>query len=368
MNRKEDLLQKILAKFEKTASRVRDGIPSRTQNGVFDDMENQISYWTNGFWGGLLWLAYAQTRNPEFLQWANGAEDKLDRALGDFEKLDHDVGFMWHLTAVANYKATGNEKSAKRGFVAASALASRFTPGGAFIRAWNGVEVNGWAIIDCMMNLPLLYWAADYRKDPHFSNIAQAHAETTMRNFIYPDGSSKHICVFDPVSGEYQKNLMGQGYDETSAWSRGNAWALYGFTLSAKYTGRQDFLDTACRVADFFLSHLPDDFVPYADFKAPPEINVYRDTSAAACAASGLVLLASLADPSRRETYLDAAEKIVWSLYERYTDWENDEALLQQGCIAFHSQDASVLKTSLIYGDYFFLEAVLRLCGKDGLF
>ena len=362
-------LAKTLQKVKKTASRVQDVIPYETKNGVYDNMDHDIHWWTNGFWGGLLWLAWQQTGDQDLARWAQGTEKKLDAALAEYDRLDHDVGFLWHLTAVADYKATGNEQSARRGYTAAGALASRFNPAGPFIRAWNAPEKTGWAIIDCMMNLPLLYWAADYAKDPRFSNIAQAHAQTVMHTFIRDDGSVKHICSFDPLTGAYIENFGGQGYGVDSSWSRGTAWALYGFTLSAAYTGRKDFLATAQRVANFFISHLPEDQVPFADFIAPADTNIHKDSSAAACAASGLVLLSTLVAPEEADCYRTAAERIVRSLYENYTDWEHDEALIQKGCAAYFSDHApDQLETSLIYGDYFFLEALIRLCGGHGLF
>lgn len=361
-------LEKTLEKLAGTASRVQDSIPYRTVSGVYNNCEHDsIDWWTNGFWGGLLWLAYRETQNTDYLKWANSLENKLDQALENFYGIHHDVGFMWKLTSVTNYKLTGNEKSAKRGYMAASMLASRFNPKGSYIIAWPGEEHNGWAIIDCMMNLSILYWASEYMKDPHFSNIAVSHAETAMKHFVREDGSSKHICSFNPVTGEYIENLGGQGYDVNSAWSRGSAWALYGFALSAKYTGRKDFLETSQRVANFFISHLPDDCVPYSDFKAPEKENIHKDTSAAACAASGLIMLSKLVCENESECYRKTAEKIVESLYNNYTDWEHDEALIQKGCVAYH-EDPEYVETSLVYGDYFFLEALTQLNGREGLF
>lgn len=362
-------LENTLRKVKKTASRVRDVIPYETINGVYNSMDDDIHWWTNGFWAGLLWLAWHQTKDADLARWAQGVEKKLDAALREYDKLDHDVGFLWHLSAVADYAATGRKDSALRGYTAAGALASRFNPAGSFIRAWNAPDRTGWAIIDCMMNLPLLYWAADYAKDPRFSNIARAHAETVMKTFIRDDGSVKHICSFDPVTGEYIENFGGQGYGVDSSWSRGTAWALYGFTLSAKYTDRHDFLATAQRVANFFISHLPEDQVPFADFRAPAETNIHKDSSAAACGASGLVLLSTLVSPDEAECYRGAAERIVKSLYENYTDWDHDEALIQKGCTAYFCKgNYDQAETSLVYGDYFFLEALIRLCGGNGLF
>lgn len=371
MLNKEEALKRVIEKLEKTASRVGSQIPYRTVNGKFDDYSGEIDWWTNGFWPGMLWLGYRYNNKTEFARWAQEVEIKLDEALKEFYKLHHDVGFMWHISSVANYKLTGNEESAKRGYIAASILASRFNPAGPYIRAWNGVngqDLPGWAIIDCMMNLAILYWASEHSKDPRFSNMAQAHAETVMKHFIYEDGSSKHICSFDPVTGEYIENFGGQGYSAESAWSRGAAWALYGFAISAKYTGRRDFLNTAIRVANFFIAHLPEDQVPFSDFKAPSEINIHKDSSAAATAASGLLLLSRLVEDSEKEFYRRAAERIVTSLYENYTDWERDEALIQKGCTAFHEKKSGWSETSLIYGDYYFLEALMQLNGYEELF
>lgn len=365
----QSALAHTLQKVKKTASRVQDTIPYETVHGVYNRMDDDIHWWTNGFWAGLLWLAWHRTKDGDLARWAVGIEEKLDAALSEYDKLDHDVGFLWHLSAVADYQATGSRQSARRGFTAAGVLASRFNPAGSFIRAWNAPERTGWAIIDCMMNLPLLYWAAGYAKDPRFFNIAQAHAQTAMTHFIREDGSVKHICSFDPVTGAYIENFGGQGYGVDSSWSRGTAWALYGFTLSAAYTGRRDFLATGQRVANFFLSHLPEDQVPLADFRAPARTNIHKDSSAAACAASGLVLLAQMVSPDEAGCYRSAAERIVRSLYENYTDWDHDEALIQKGCTAyFNDGHPDQLETSLVYGDYFFLEALIRLCGGSGLF
>lgn len=366
-------LERVLGKLERVSARAKDTIPYRTVDGIFDDMEHEIDWWTNGFWPGMLWLVYHKTRKEEYALWARSVEEKLDAALCEFYRIHHDVGFMWHISAVANYRLTGDKAAAKRGCIAASILASRFNPAGSFIRAWNRDEASGegrtgWVIIDCMMNLAILYWASHFMQDPRFSNIAQAHAETVMKNFIYEDGSSKHICSFDPHTGEYIENFGGQGYDRDSAWSRGAAWALYGFAISAKYTGRKDFLNTAIRIANFFVSHLPEDQVPFSDFKAPAALNIHKDSSAAATAASGLLLLSRLVGEHEKEFFRQSAIRILSSLYENYTDWEGDEALLQKGCTAFHAKETGWMETSLIYGDYYFLEALLQLDGYEELF
>lgn len=359
---KKDILERIEVMYQKMG----DKLPNGCWDGVYDDHTGLQDNWTNGFWPGILWLAYQMTGKEQYRKQAEKLEKKMDDIFPDPDKYSHDAGFMWLLSAVADYKITGNTEAAKRGIRAAYILAGRFNPAGNFIRAWENTEeqTSGYAIIDCMMNLPLLYWASEYTGDPRFSHMAVRHTETVLQNFIREDGSSKHICVFDAYTGKYVKNLGGQGYDENSAWTRGNAWALYGFALAYHYTKQEKYLETACRVADFYEAHLPQDYVPFADFLAPEELNVHKDTSAASAAASGLVLLAKL---SGKQKYRDLAERMVTSLYEHYMDRKGSEALLLHGCAAFHAnQQAADL--GIIFGDYYFVEALAGLSGMNGLF
>jgi len=364
-----ETFDRALAKVTKTAQRVRDTIPYRTVGGKFDDWsQSDPSWWTNGFWPGLLWLTWRETKNPDLALWAEGVENRLDQTLEDYLGLHHDVGFMWQLSSVARYRLRGGETARRRGLHAANLLAGRFNLAGRFLRAWNDDRV-GWAIIDCLMNLPLLYWASAETSDPRFRQIAEAHTETVMKNFLFSDGSSKHIVEFDPQTGAYVKNHAGQGYSEASAWSRGAAWALHGLALGARATGRTDFLAAAEKVAGFFLRSLPSDSVPRADFKAPQDEKNHKDSSAAACAAGGLLLLATLVpDAGLRAGFYQGARQIVASLTEHYTDWEGDEALILHGCGAYHNDRPGWEDTSLIYGDYFYLEALARLQGREGLF
>lgn len=370
------VLDHCLAKVTKTGSRIQGRIPYRTFDGRFDDWtDKDIAWWTNGFWPGLLWLAHGQTKDDRLATWAKESETHLDRALFDFFGLHHDVGFMWHISSVARYKLEHNQDSLRRGMIAASVLASRFNLAGRYIRAWNnwdipnkekGVQVK-WAIIDCLMNLPLLYWASEESKDPRFSQIAIAHTETVLKNFIHPDGSSRHIVEFDPVTGAYVRCHFGQGFADDSAWSRGCSWLVHGMTLGAKYTGRADFLAAAEHAARFFIENLPEDQVPWSDFKAPAK-DQFKDSSAAAIAASGILTLAELVPASRKAYYVDAARRMLASLATNYLAPESDEALLQHGSVMYHVTDPKDKDTSLIYGDYYFVEALIKLQGGQGLF
>lgn len=367
-------LNECLVKLGTTGRRIGGRIPYRTVNGRFDDMTDvDISWWTNGFWAGLLWLAHGRNADEPFAEWAKDSELLLDRAMENFFDLHHDVGFMWHISSVTRYKLEGNRDSLRRGMVAATILAGRFNLEGRFIRAWNQAGESSdrspsvkWAIIDCLMNLPLLYWASDESGDPRFRHIAIAHTETVMRHFIQSDGSSRHIVEFDPEHGGYLRSHAGQGYSSDSAWSRGCSWLLHGMALGAQYTGRPDFLAAAEHAARFFLDNLPEDQVPWCDFKAPT--NQFKDSSAAAIAASGLLTLAELVPPARKEFYRAGSLRILTSLSERYRAPAHDEALLAHGCVAYHTKFLDQQDSSLIYGDYFYVEALVKLVGGKGLF
>lgn len=152
-----------------------------------------------------------------------------------FDALSHDVGFQFLLSAGAAYKLTGNMEMERHTRHAASLLQGRYNPNG-FLRAWNPQGREGWAIVDCMMNLPLLYWASKQTEDPRFAQVAKIHADTTMKHFVRSDGSCNHIVIFDPDTGEALETPGGQGYAPGSSWSRGQAWALYGFVLSYLWT------------------------------------------------------------------------------------------------------------------------------------
>lgn len=214
-------------------------------------------WWTAGFWPGVLWQVYQDNKVEALRKTAEQCEEKLDYLLSDSEKLDHDMGFMWTLTSLANYKLTGNKESRRRGLLAANLLLGRFNVQGNYIRAWNAWskkdDNRGVAIIDCMMNLPLLYWATAETGDPRFKIAAEKHAETVLKHFIRPDGSVHHIVVFNPETGEVVNKLGGQGYAPDSAWSRGTAWALYGLTLSYLHTSNSAFLHAAKSVSHFFF-------------------------------------------------------------------------------------------------------------------
>jgi unsaturated chondroitin disaccharide hydrolase len=362
----EEAWQRVAAKVGRTSVRIGDSFPYVSIDGRYN--AEPCDWWTNGFWPGLLWLLYRETGEARLQALAESCEAKLDEPLQAYEPLHHDVGFMWSLSAVANYKLTGNTLSKRRALTAASHLMGRYNARGHFLRAWNGGDQQGWAIIDCMMNLPLLYWASETTQDPRFRHVAVEHANMTLKEFVREDGSVNHIVCFDPETGERLEARGGQGYAADSAWSRGTAWAIYGFTLSCKYTGDLQYLQAAKKIAHYFLANLAEDCVPNWDFRAPLEENMAKDSTASACAASGLLELSRLVPAAEAKLYASAGAKIVQTLYERYGAWDCDdeEALIVMGTANRPRQ--TYVNVPIIYGDYFFTEALLKLRERTELF
>ena len=335
-----------------------DYIPYSTKDNQWAPTD--IRWWTNGFWPATMWQMYLATKNEVYRNEAVRAELMLDEALKDFKTTHHDVGFMWLIQSGVRYALEKNQDSYDRTMLAAYLLASRYNPSG-FIRAWNE-DRHGWAIVDCMMNINLLYWATDMTGDPRFKKIAMNHADTTIKYFVRPDGSCNHIVIFDPETGEYQSNPGGQGYESGSSWSRGQSWALYGFTLSYLHTGKQEYLDTAKKVANYFISQIADDWIPRCDFRQPAEPDI-KDNAAGAIAASGLLELARLVPECEAKYYFDAAVKMLKAMEKECINWKlDDPALLTKCTVAYHAQDG--IHITMNYADFYFVEAINKLRGE----
>ena len=361
----EEVAAKLHTKMTYAVGKARevDYIPYSTENGQWKPVH--IHWWTNGFWPATMWQMYLATKDELYRDEAIRAEQMLDVNLLDFEGLSHDVGFMWLIQSGVRYALEGNKDSYARTMKAAQHLACRYNPNG-FIRAWNGEGRQGWAIVDCMMNLPLLYWASEVTGDPRFRLIAMKHADTAMQVFVRPDGSCNHIIIFDAETGEVLDNPAGQGYASGSSWSRGQAWALYGFTLSYLHTGKKEYLDTAKRVANYFISQITDDYIPRCDFRQPAE-PVLKDNTAGAVAAAGLLVLSRQLPELEAVTYYDVAVKMLRAMEKEDINWElNDPALLQRCTSAYH--DIPGRHMTMNYADYYFVEAINMLRGQKMLF
>ena len=367
--------EKVDKKLSRTAVKSREKIPYTTVNGEHDNRVGKgITWWTNGFWGGMMWLMYEATGNEEYRKTAERSEELLDDALRQYKALHHDVGFMWHLTSGANYRLTGNEASAVRNFFAATSLFSRYNIDGDFIRAWNnswgGEDTAGYSIIDCLMNIPLLYWASEEIGDDRFKKIAMRHMEMAMRDHIRPDGSVNHIVNHEVDKVGIQNILGGQGYDETSCWSRGLAWAVYGSVLSYIHAGKEEYLEAAKRTADYFIEHCKKtDYLPVVDFTAP-EPPVYYDSTAGVCAVCGMLEIAKYVSEEEAKYYTKEAINILKACDEHFCNYEEDEdALVLMGTERYPLTEADRrgLHIPIIYGDFFFVEALCKLKGREFL-
>ncbi len=361
----DDAWTALVEKVKDTSQVIGDKFPAMTdENGRYSYTDNTWR-WVTGFWPGLLWLLYEDTKHAPFADIALSCEMQMDAALNEYVNLHHDVGFMWQLTSIKRFSLTGDMDARRRGLIAASHLSSRFNIVGGFLSAWNKNDVNdsdprGLSIIDSMMNLPLLYWASEETGDPRFRHVAIAHTETVIKHFIRADYSVNHMVEFDPFTGEVIRVRSGQGQSTTSAWSRGTSWAVHGMALAYKHTKEPRYLEIAKQVADFFISELPEDNVPHWDFRVPRDASTPRDTSAGMCAACGLLVLASELDDQEAEKYLLAANAIVKSTYEKYGNWSNDSDGIIHGGTFNHPQGLGI-DVSLIYGDYYYVEALSGL-------
>lgn len=369
-----DILMRIEKKLYRSLLKNGDKILyTIDKDGNGEDRYGQrSSSWVNGFWPGILWQLWQITEDASkkevYESHAKTMEEMLDKALFQtlegFEGLHHDVGFMWMPTAVASYRLTQNPDSKKRALIATNYLAARWNPAGGFLTAWNTREKEGWSIIDTMMNLALLYWASKETGYDRFARIACLHAEKTMQNAIRPDGSVIHILHYDIASGKALESFGGQGYSVGSSWTRGQAWAIYGFTISYLYTKRIEYLDTAKRTAHYFLANAAQsDYVPVVDFRCPKKPCLY-DSTAGAIAASAMLTLAELVPEPEKALYQNGAILILQALEYNCCDYsDHTDLILSKGAEAYRFQE----QRYIVYGDFYFLEAMGKLCNK-GIF
>lgn len=361
MNKTIDNIDKIGADFPKTA------------HGKDYEITDEIHDWTNGFWPGLLWIAYLAKHNEKAKDVANKCEERLDEALHDyFVRLGHDVGFVWLLASYINYAHFKDEKSYNRVYAAATSLAARFNSKGGYIRSWNdipGKDTKRWSIADNMMNLPLLYRATEITGDPRFAHIANAHATTMSKYLVREDGSANHIICFNAETGDNEDNgetlEYTQGYSTTSAWTRGQAWVLSGFTYCYGHTKNTLFLETAKKSAHFFLSQLDDSYVVPIDFFAPDKDAT--DSSAAAIAASGMIELCKYLEGEEKEYILNGAKNLILMLDREFADYSDKyNPILKGGATRYFGE--GMRDVSLIYGDFYYAEALYKLLGGETLF
>lgn len=331
--------------------------PRSWDNGTYKLLPKD---WTCGFFPGVYWLYYQLTGNKFFEQEAL----KFTARLSDVPAIrtTHDLGFMVFCSYGKQYEVEKDSVAAAAVVEASNSLISRFDPAVGLIRSWNFGKWNYPVIIDNMMNLDMLFWASEYTGNPVYREIAIKHADKTMENHFRDDYSSYHVVSYNN-DGTVESKGTHQGYSDSSSWSRGQAWAVYGYTLCYRFTKDQRYLEQAKNIAAFIMGNksIPEDHIPYWDYDAPDIPDEPRDASAAAITASALLELQGYVQDDLAKSYIGYAKSIISSL-------SSPEYLAEKGENGFfilkHSTGAASLNSEidvpLVYADYYFLEAIKR--------
>jgi unsaturated chondroitin disaccharide hydrolase len=317
--------------------------------------------WTSGFFPGSLWFIYEYTRNPKFKAAAATFTARLE-GIQSYAGT-HDIGFMLNCSYGQGWRLTGDSTYREVLIAGARTLVGRYNPRVGQIRSWDFPPWKYPVIIDNLMNLELLFWAHAVTGEPIFAKVANSHASTTLTHHFRADGSSFHLVDYEPSSGDVVRRQTVQGQADTSAWARGQAWGLYGYTMAYRFTQNPAYLAQAQRIADFIINHprLPDDKVPFWDFDAPGIPDALRDSSAAAIMASALLELSDYTTSARAGSYLNVARQQILTLASsgfRAALGENGGFLLMHG--VGYLKAKTEVDCPLAYGDYYFLEALLR--------
>ncbi|MDN3666724.1 glycoside hydrolase family 88 protein [Algibacter miyuki] len=355
----KDNVEKI--KQVETKYTVFDSFPRNIPKGETHWKLRHVRDWCSGFWPGILWYAYEFSGDADLKQAAENFTLPI-KTIAYTPATDHDIGFQVYCSFGNGYRLTGNETYKEIMLAAADTLATLYNPNVGSILSWPSKnEYSHNTIIDNMMNLELLFWASKNGGSKSLYDIAESHAEVSMKNLVRPDYSTYHLASFDDKTGAFIRGVAHQGYADDSMWARGQAWSIYGFACAYRETGRDDFLNTAIKVTDKFLERLPENGIPFWDFDDPKIPNVPKDASAAAVAACGMLELAGLVKTESLKTkYYNAAKNIISILSsEAYLSGTENHALLLHS--TGHHPKNKEMDVPIIYADYYYLEALLRL-------
>lgn len=327
--------------------------PHITQDGCWRTTPDGV--WTGGFWAGLLWLAYERDRQPRMLDRAVHFTERLLARADDAH--NHDLGFMFYPSAVKGWRLTGDARYRDAAATAARALVRQFNARGGFIPGWGffgGVDWSGSVLIDTLMNLPLLVWAAN-GSEPELMNVVQRHAETSLRHQLRADGSVFHMFRFDAATGAPLGGDTYQGLAPDSAWSRGQAWALTGLAILACMTKVDRYRESSERVAAYFGNALPPDLIPPWDFAARGA-DTPKDSSAAAIASYGYQ---KLYEATGKRDYADTAARLLQALFARCANRADAGGLLLHATADL--PHGLGIDESTMYGDYYYLKSLVTL-------
>ncbi len=357
-------IARVLARINRALPEFIERFPApSSENLIYPAIDNVE--WTNGFWTGMLWLAHEVTGRPHYREAAEiQVRSFLDRAERRIVVAHHDLGFLYTPSACAAYRLTGNADARRAGLLAADLLLERFDPVSGVIQAWgdlNDPAEAGRMIIDCNLNLPLLYWATVETGDDKYRHAAERHLTQAARHLVRPDASTFHTFHMDTRTGAPLRGTTHQGHADDSCWARGQAWGIYGFALGYAHSGREGLVDLSASLANYFLNRLPADLVCrwdliFTDGDAP------ADTSAAAIAACGLLELVRHLPASNpdRDLYTRAAWGMVQRLdADHLAPIDGSNGVLAHG--VYHMPKRIGVNECCIWGDYFYLEALVRL-------
>lgn len=355
----------ISSRIDRTLYALGDKFPNEAcEGGKWQPAEN--NQWTNSFWTGQLWLLWEMTGDSKYRQAAERFITSFaHRLVNRIETDTHDLGFLYSLSCVNAWQLTGNAAARDIALHAAEMMMQRYNPTAGIIQAWGDLtdpEQQGRMIIDCNMNLPLLYWASEQTGNLVFADAALSHAMQAAKYIVRPDASTYHTYYMDVVTGEPRFGNTHQGHSDSSCWARGQAWGIYGFMLSYLYTGKSEFVSLTRSLSHYFINRLPEDAICHWDL-ALNNTDAVRDSSAAAIAACGLLELAKAlpATDVDRMQYEEVALRIVQSLTKRYlsTDESECEGLLMHS--VYHMPAGKGVDECCSWGDYFYLEALIRV-------
>lgn len=364
--------------LDTASAQVRRNLPMFTENCQNHSSVDNFypicnnDQWTCGFWPGEVWLAYEHTGDEEFRKAALHMIDSFDHRIRNKIAVDHhDMGFLYTPTCVAAYKLTGDEKAKQAAILAADQLISRFQPLGGFIQAWGSMEDEGnyRYIIDCLLNLPLLYWAGKVTGDKKYEEIARKHITTCLKYSIREDGSTYHTFFLDKKTGAPLRGETCQGYKDDSCWARGQAWGIYGTAISYAYTKRPEYLEAFKKTAAYYLEKLPEDLVPYWDMIFT-EGDEPRDSSSASIAACGFLEAAKHMQAEEAAKYRKLAAQMLKSLADHYAvkDFTKSNGIVLHGTYSkkspFNTCNQEGVDECVSWGDYFYMEALTRF-SKD---
>ena len=319
--------------------------------------------WCSGFFPASLWLLYDLTKDDFYkkaaIKWSVALEKE------QYNTTTHDLGFMMYLPFGAGLNDTKSEAYKQIIIQSAKSLATRFHPNVGVIKSWDYKQYTYPVIIDNMMNLELLFEASKLTGDDTYKQIAIKHADHDMENHFRKDFSSYHVVDYDSLTGKVLRKITNQGFADESAWARGQAWGLYGFTVMYRYTHNKKYLDQANHIADFILNNpnYPKDGVPYWDFNDPKIPDTYRDASAGAVMASALLELKNYVGKEQKERYYKQAEKILFTLSTpEYLANSGNCNFIIKHCVGNWPKGKATgeIDASINYGDYYYLEALLR--------